>query len=37
MPNPAPALTAHEKAEVARFGLHTDSPGLPEVDVHREN
>lgn len=27
----APELTAHEKAEVARFGIHNESPGLPEV------
>ncbi len=28
---PAPELTAEEKAEVARFGIHDERPGLPEV------
>lgn len=31
MSTPAPELSAHEKAEVARFGIHNESPGLPEV------
>jgi hypothetical protein len=28
---PAPELSADEKAEVARFGIHDEGPGLPEV------
>jgi len=32
---PAPPLTATEKAEVARFGIHDETPGLPEVTVDR--
>lgn len=31
MSTPAPELTAAEKAEVARFGIHNESPCLPEV------
>lgn len=31
-----PALSADEKAEVARFGIHDQGPGLPEVVVRRE-
>lgn len=31
-----PDLTANEKAEVARFGIHDESSGLPEVRVERE-
>lgn len=27
----APRLTPSELAEVARFGIHNESPGLPEV------
>lgn len=27
----APELSAEEKAEVARFGIHDEGPGLPEV------
>lgn len=26
-----PGLSAEEKAEVARFGIHDEGPGLPEV------
>lgn len=31
----APELSADEKAEVARFGIHDKSPGLPEIRVER--
>lgn len=30
-PVETPALSAGEKAEVARFGIHDEGPGLPEV------
>lgn len=33
---PAQDLTAAEKAEVARFVIHDESPGLPEVQVGGE-
>lgn len=33
MTDPTPELSAHEKAEVARFGIHNETPGLPEVQV----
>ncbi|MDQ0894446.1 hypothetical protein QFZ26_002001 [Agromyces ramosus] len=32
----APELSADEKAEVARFGIHDEGDGLPEVRVERE-
>lgn len=32
----APDLSPEEKAEVARFGIHDEGPGLPDVRVVRE-
>lgn len=36
-PTPAPELSAAEKAEVARFGIHDETPGLPEVQIERRD
>lgn len=35
MTNPAPELTPDEKAEVARFGIHNETDGLPTVHIER--
>lgn len=36
MTNPTPELTPAEMSEVLRFGIHNETPGLPEIEVTRE-
>lgn len=35
MTNPAPNLSPDEMAEVARFGIHNETNGLPTVHILR--